>query len=156
MAANGEYAPDKTNCDWVEIYNATDGPLALEGLYLARGADSLREWAFPAGAALGAHGRAARCTCAAGDGADRGEDVYINDAFKIDKSGGALILSDGRQIIDAVSLGEQFGNVAYGRPEGQGAFRYLNTTTFLGKTLQRAAMKGLVMECFTPRRRLCG
>ena len=130
MAANGDYTPPRPSCDWLELHNPTDRTVELSGLYLSSGADDLKRWAFPPGAALSAYGRAAvYCT---DDTVPAGnEGIYVNDAFKLDKSDGALILSDGENIIDCVSLGEQFGNVAYGRPEGQGAFRYLYKSTFL-------------------------
>ena len=130
MAANGDYTPPRPSCDWLELHNPTDRTAELSGLYLASDADDLKRWAFPPGAVLSAGGRAAiYCT---DDPVPAGnEGIYVNGAFKLDKSDGALILSDGENIIDCVSLGEQLGNVAYGRPEGKGAFRYLNKSTFL-------------------------
>ncbi len=130
MAANGTYGADMLRYDWVELQNPTDRPVVLGGLYLSDDAGDLKKWAFPRNAILRANTLAVvYCTDDPAPRPEKGK--YFNDAFKIDKTGGAVILSDGNSIIDCVSLGTQHANVSFGRPEGQGAFRFLDVITFL-------------------------
>ena len=125
MAANGDYDVPGLPRDWVELYNPTGKAVSLKGLYLSDTADDLKKWPFPGKASLKGDSRAlVYCTDEEVDA--RGSGVYVNAAFKIDKTNGAVILSDGEVIIDCVSLGQQYANVSYGRPEGQGAFRFFN------------------------------
>jgi hypothetical protein len=125
MAANGDYGAPEPVRDWVELYNPSGKEIRLKGLYLSDTAADLKKWPFPEKASLRGKGRAL-VYCTDDPVGERGSGVYLNGAFKIDKSNGAVILSDGETIIDCVSLGQQFAGVSYGRPEGQGAFRFFN------------------------------
>ncbi len=42
--------------DWVELYNATDQPIALSGRYLSDNPNNLMKWALPETATIAAHG----------------------------------------------------------------------------------------------------
>lgn len=117
----------KPNSDWVELYNPGNQSVSLKGLYLSDNAQELKKYALP-GSAL-KPGKSLQIYCYTGDSKEKLRSKYINDAFEIKRTGGTLILSDGENIIDAVSLHTQFGGVSYGRPEGQGVFRYFETPT---------------------------
>ena len=128
LAANGEFRQSVPRHDWVELYNPGETTVKLDGLFLSTDAGKLQQWPFPRGASLRA-GQRALVYCA-GEGVSlSGRGTYINEAFTIDKSNGAVILSDGETIIDCVSWEKQHGNVSYGRPTGQGAFRFFNSST---------------------------
>jgi len=129
MAANGTYGASMLRFDWIELYNPTDEAVTLGGLYLSDDAGDLRKWAFHKFTSLSAGARAV-VYCTDTPVTERGKGIFFNKAFQIDKSNGAIILSDGDKIIDCVSLGMQHANISYGRPEGQGAFRFLNQITF--------------------------
>ena len=128
VAANASYLSNRPNEDWVEIVNLSGKSMELAGLYLSDSADNLKRYTFPRGAQLPAGGRAlVYCT---GEAMKLGgKAVFVNTAFRLDKSGGAVILSDGEQIIDSVSWDKQYDSVSYGRPEGQGAFYWFNNQT---------------------------
>lgn len=128
MAANGDTGRGKSPWDWVEIYNPGTAQVNLEGLYLSLDAGNLTQWAFPMGTRL-RPGARALIYCTGSPETVTGGNVYVNSLFKLDKSGGALVLSNGTDIIDCLSWDSQFGSVAYGRPEGQGSFRYLKEST---------------------------
>ncbi len=130
MAANGQYQFRQPNADWVELFNPGNTSVSLGGLYLSDNAGNLKQWAFPGKAMLPPGGRLA-VYCAGAPLDASGSRVYVNEVFRIDKSNGAVILSDGLEIIDCVSLGKQYPNVAYGRPGDRGAFRFLNESSFL-------------------------
>lgn len=128
MAANGDTGRGKPPWDWVEIYNPGTVQVNLDGLYLAQDGGNLKRWGFPMGARL-RPGSRALIYCTGSPETVTGGNVYVNSLFKLEKSGGALVLSDGVDIIDSLSWDSQFGSVAYGRPEGQGSFRYLQEST---------------------------
>jgi len=129
LAASGAYERGKLPHDWVELRNPGLKAVKLHGLYLTDSASDLTKWAFPSGATLRA-GDYAAVYCTRDRLPAQGRGVFVNNAFTIDKTGGAVLLTDGETVLDAVSLGAQFGGVSYGRPEGQGAFRFLNGATF--------------------------
>ncbi len=129
MAASGAFEKGRLPYDWVELYNPGRAAVELQGLYLSDSASNLKKWPFPVGATLRA-GDFAAVYCTWERLGAQGRGVFVNNAFTLDKTGGAVLLTDGETVLDAVSLGAQHGNVSYGRPEGQGAFRFLNETTF--------------------------
>ena len=130
MAANGGFERGKYPFDWVELYNPTDKTLPLAGLFLSTDAASLGQFGFPLGARLKPGSRVI-VYCTGSNEKIPGNGVFVNPVFKIEKSNGAIVLSDGQRVIDAVSWDTQFGNVAFGRPLGKGFFQYLNQTTLM-------------------------
>lgn len=124
MAANALYLPDVLNEDWVELHNPGTKTMTLSGLYLSDDIGDLRKYAFPRGTKLPA-GRRAIVYCAGEKIKASGSYTYVNRDFKLDKSGGALILSDGERVIDALSWDTIPGSVSCGRPEGRGGFAWL-------------------------------
>lgn len=125
MAANASYLANRPNEDWVELHNLSGKAMSLQGLYLSDSADDLKKYAFPRRAELGA-GRRALVYCTGEAMKLGGAAAYVNPSFRLEKSGGALILSDGENIIDCLSWDSQYGSVSYGRPEGQGSFAWFN------------------------------
>ncbi len=128
MAANGDVGRGKSPWDWVELYNPGTAQVALEGLYLSDNAADLKRWAFPKGARLRA-GTRAIVYCTGSPEQAQGGNVYVNSVFRLEKSGGALLLSDGETVIDRLSWDSQYASVSYGRPEGKGTFQYLDQST---------------------------
>jgi|LFRM01.1.fsa_nt_gb hypothetical protein len=128
LTSSGEFGRGKTPLDWVELYNPGDETVLLEGLFLSTDARDLARWAFPKGARLRAGGRKT-VYCAGESVKFSGDDTLLNDAFRLERSNGALILSDGNEIIDCVSWGTQYAGVSYGRPEGMKHFEFLNGTS---------------------------
>lgn len=128
MAANALYLPDMPNEDWVELHNASSSAMPLGGLYLSDDITDLKKYPFPKGASLPA-GQYAVIYCTDEKIKPSGSYQYVNAAFKLEKSRGALILSDGDQVIDRVSWDEQFGSVSYGRPTGQGGFFWFDVAS---------------------------
>lgn len=117
----------KPNADWVELYNAGSQSVSLKGFYLSDNAQDLKKYALPGSTIK--PGKCLQIYCYTGDSKDKLRNKYINTAFEIKRTDGTLILSDGENIVDAVSLHTQFGGVSYGRPQGQGAFRYFEAPT---------------------------
>lgn len=122
LASDDAYLAGSENAGWVELHNAGTAPARLKGLYLSPDASSLKIYAFPE--ATLEPGAYALVYCSPEGAGTRGRGIFLNTAFEIKRNNGALVLSDGENILDAVALGAQYGGVSYGRPRGQGAFRF--------------------------------
>lgn len=104
--------------DWIELYNTTSAPLALDGLFMTDTATNLQKWQFPNGITIAPGGYL--IVWADEDLAESG----VHADFKLSASGESVILSkaDGT-IIDTVTFGAQTANVSYARnPNGTGGF----------------------------------
>ncbi len=128
MTASDAFGKPHKPLDWAEIYNGGESTLPLHGLWLTDDRGHLKKWAFPLRSTLKKGARAVVYFSDEGVGVS-GRDTYLCTAFTLDKSGGALILSDGEKPLDAVSWPRQWGGVSYGRPGDRGAFQYLNEQT---------------------------
>ncbi len=109
---NGESA------DWIELYNNTANPIALDNCYLSNDKDVLKHWRFPDNTIVPANGYLIVW-------ADR--DIHQNGVhvdFKLKKSQGELLLSfENGEILDQVAFSNQTTNVGYARvPNGTGSF----------------------------------
>ena len=127
LASDIAYEFGKPNSDWVELYNPGSRSVSLKGFYLSDNAQDLKKYALPEAALK--PGQFLQVYCYTGDSKGKIRSKYINTTFEIKRTGGSLILSDGENIIDAVSLHTQYGGISYGRPAGQGAFRYFEAPT---------------------------
>ncbi|MBK8561784.1 MAG: CotH kinase family protein [Saprospiraceae bacterium] len=104
--------------DWVEVYNKTNEPLGLSGLYLAEEEAELAKWQFPATAFIEPHGHLLIWA----DDLDE-ELVEHHTNFDLSSLGGSLYLSDGATVFDETNFAEQGENIAWGRcPDGGGDF----------------------------------
>lgn len=117
----------KPNSDWVEITNPGEQSISLKGYYLSDNALELKKYALPNMSLK--PGKSLLVYCFMGEGKEKLRSKYVNTAFEVDRTNGALVLSDGETPIDMVSLHMQYGGISYGRPENQGAFRYFQTPT---------------------------
>lgn len=95
MASNSTTIQDPTGSypDWVEIFNTTNNPLSLSGLYLSDNLSINTKWAFPVTASIAANsyiivwldgdtlqnGYHANFKLSAG-----GDQLYLNYAINID------------------------------------------------------------------------
>ncbi len=104
--------------DWIEIYNNSDQPVSLNKYYLSNDVHTPKHWAFPSDATIGPGEYVIVW-------ADRDVDEEgLHSDFKLDKSGGDLLLSyDDGEIIDQMSYDAQETNIALARvPNGVGDF----------------------------------
>ncbi|OAV45697.1 CotH kinase family protein [Lewinella sp. 4G2] len=126
MAANDATQADQDGefDDWIELYNNTASPIALDGFYLSDDAAETDKWAFPAGTTIGANGYLMIWA----DGDDEQEGLHAS--FKLSADGEQVVLADANlAIIDSVSFSEQVADVSYGRfPNGTGPFQTMAPT----------------------------
>ncbi len=147
MASNeSTYAdPQGEYDDWIELYNPTDQPLDLAGMYLTDDVSQPKGWQFPL------HG-SARTTISPGGylliwADDDIEDAGLHANFKLKAGGEAVGLfdTDGLTEIDTIHFSAQREDVSYGRyPNGASLWQLLDTPT-PGSTNHRQA-EGFVAE----------
>ena len=102
--------------DWLELYNLSDQPIDLSGLYLTDDLDDLTQWQFPNDNISIASGGYLLVWC--DDNISQGD---LHTSFKISSIGEtlALVKNDGITIIDSISFGSQTIDLSYGRiPDG--------------------------------------
>ncbi len=107
--------------DWVEIYNDSDQPVDLGGLYLTDNPDNPTQWRIPADTVVAPRGY--RLIWADGDSGDSG----LHADFKLDADGEELVLcaADGATVIDQVTLPALPGDTSYGRnPQAPGEWLF--------------------------------
>lgn len=132
MISNGTTQADNQGEfeDWVELYNNSNAPISLNGLYLSDDFNNPTKWAFPD-------------TTIAANGylivwADN--DTIANELhafFKLNSSGEELMIADGNGLVmDSVSFDSIGTDVTWGRyPNGTGNFRLLSPTFNAANTL---------------------
>ncbi|HLP94625.1 MAG TPA: CotH kinase family protein [Saprospiraceae bacterium] len=110
--------------DWVELYNNTNQPVSIFGLYLSDDPAERNKWAFPANVSIPAHGYLIVWM----DNDDLQGPFHAN--FKLAAGGETLILSNGTStVLDEVTFSQQLPDVTYGRyPNGTGNFTFMPPT----------------------------
>lgn len=115
--------------DWLELYNPSDSAVVLTGLYLSDKEDEPTKWQFPENIEIAANGYL--IVWLDEDGEDMPDGIHAN--FKLSKSGELVLFVDndtnGNQVLDSVTFGEQDTDVAFGRlPNGTGDFQIVTPT----------------------------
>lgn len=131
MASNvDEFVSPAFNFDgWLELYNPTDKPVKLSGLYLSDNASNLKQWHMPSGVGVvPAHGYKV---------------IWLgsNDVsplcapFDLDVDGGTIFLSDedGKQILSQ-SYPQAYERVSYARTKDGGSEWNFSGTPSPGKS----------------------
>ena len=135
---NGEIDEAGQKEDWLELYNNTDTPKSLFGLYLSDDPQDRNKWAFPLNVSIPANGFLIVWLD------DDALDGPLHANFKIAAAGESVILSDGADfVLDEVTFGAQMPDVSYGRyPNGTGNFTLMPTTFY--------ALNSLTVATHTP------
>lgn len=117
----GQYA------DWMEFYNTTASPLALDGLYLSDDPLLHNKWQFPSGSSIGPHGV---LVVWADEQPSTGS--YLHANFKLSGQGELIVLSDGGSVVlDSAVFGPQTVDRSMGRcPDGTGSLQSISAPTF--------------------------
>ena len=133
MADNDNTAEDPQGDydDWVELFNRTDSPVDLSGMYLSDKVDNPTKWQFPDGTMIAANGYLIVWCDEDHDNEEATEGLHSN--FKLSKNGETFLLVDtdvnDNMVLDTVVFGEQETDVSYGRiPNGTGEFQVVAAT----------------------------
>ena len=116
--------------DWLELYNLTDAPIVLTGMYLSDKEDNPTKWEFPENTEIPANGYL--IVWLDENGEDYPNGLHAN--FKLSKGGETVMLVDtdaqGNQVLDSITFGEQEDDVSFGRwPNGTGDFQAMIVAT---------------------------
>ena len=130
MAANTKSITDPQGDyeDWLELYNITDKPVVLTGMYLTDKVDNLKKWEFPEGTTIPARGYLIVWLDEDGKAT---EGLHAN--FKLSRNGETVLLVDtdahDNQVIDIIDFDRQETDSAIGRfPNANGEFQVLPMT----------------------------
>ncbi|MFZ0033835.1 MAG: lamin tail domain-containing protein, partial [Sedimentisphaerales bacterium] len=101
--------------DWIEIYNASDTPIDLAGMYLTDNLDDPTKWQIPSGYSSQTTVPADGFVVIWAD--DETTDGPLHANFKLSAGGEEIGLFDidGSTPIDAIVFGNQTTNISYGR-----------------------------------------
>jgi len=154
MASNGTGLADPTyyRCrteypDWIELYNASDTPIDLGGMYLTDDLDEPAKFRIPDGETIPAGGY---YLFMADDDAHEDQGA-IHTNFVLNAGGDriALFNDDGATLIDSIDFDDipQRTDVSYGRhPDGSDNWRYLSSPSPEGTNDTATAYEGLVAD----------
>ena len=119
------YYYDATQKDWFEIYNATDAPVDLSGMYLTDDKGWHTQYKIADGFVIPAEGFAIFVA----DGATDLGEHHVN--FKLNVAGEYLGLyaPDGKTVIDEVEFGLQQEGISYGRVSNGNVWTFFKTPT---------------------------
>lgn len=128
MADNDNILPDPQGDydDWLELHNLTDSAVMLTGMYLSDKEDEPTKWAFPENTEIPANGH---LIVWLDEDIDDVEGLHAD--FKLSKGGELVMLvdTDGIQVLDSITFGEQETDIAFGRlPDGTGDFQVVAAT----------------------------
>lgn len=104
--------------DWIELHNASAGPVDVGGMYLTDDLSDATQWQIPPATVIPAFGHLlVWCDDEAGDGP-----LHAN--FKLSASGEELGLfdTDGTTLLDFQSWNRQYPELSYGRYQDAGQF----------------------------------
>lgn len=102
---NGQYE------DWIELFNSTNSPIDLSGLYLTDDNANLTKWQFPDEISIDPN-QYLLVWC---DNDEKQEGIHTNFKLSVDGEFIAIIDRDGKTIIDSITFPQQSANIAYGR-----------------------------------------
>jgi hypothetical protein len=125
MASNTTSQSDDENefDDWIELYNTSESPIALSGLFLSDDLSDLNKWALPD---MFIDPDDYLIVWADSETSQSG----VHSNFKLNATGEQLFLSDaGSTILDSLTFPQQLADVSYARqPNGTGSFTFSSAT----------------------------
>ena len=128
-SASGIHDPQGDYDDWIEIYNATNGPIDIAGMYVTDNLDNPTKWQIPSGYAaqttIPAHGYLILWA----DGETGDGPLHLS--FNLDKDGEDVgLFLDANTTMDGIAFSTQITNYSYGRyPDGNDQWYILSTPT---------------------------
>jgi hypothetical protein len=145
MAANTRTKADPQGQydDWIELYNTTNSPIDVGGMFLTDDLSNPALWQIPEGNSLTKiPGHGFLLIWADGDVEAGG----LHAGFSLSAGGEelGLIAADGT-VVDSVTFGEQVADLSYGRsPDGKESWQYMATPT--PEAANKAGYSGLVAD----------
>lgn len=116
LTASADFSRNSNHYDYIELHNATSRRISLKGWYLSDSSVNPAKWAFPQNAFIPANGYV--LIYADSEEKTSKQDHTYFAPFKLSKDNDVVILSNGAQVVDHISLGKQYGGISCGRIEG--------------------------------------
>lgn len=132
MASNSSTIADPQGDydDWVEIYNHSDAPMDLAGMYLTDRLDEPMRWQVPRSASQSTVVPPGGYLLIWLDGDTDDAGLHASFSLAADGEAIALFAPDGTTLVDGITFGEQRPDVSYGRsPDGTGPFGFMLAPT---------------------------
>ncbi|MCB0543231.1 MAG: CotH kinase family protein [Saprospiraceae bacterium] len=123
--------------DWLELYNNSNAPISLTGIYLSDNPNNPDKWSFPTGVSIPAKGFLIVWL-----DEDQSQGAYHAN-FRLNAGGEFLMLSNGAgTVLDSLSYGQQKTDTTYGRyPNGTGDFTFMPRTFNAPNSLTSSAQE---------------
>ncbi len=121
MASNVTFFSDPQGeyDDWIELFNTTDAPVDVGGLYLTDDESEPRKWQIPTDNPALTTIPAQGFLLIWADGDMGGPGLHADFGLSADGDEVALFDSDGSTLLDSISFGSQISDFSYGRnPDG--------------------------------------
>lgn len=116
LTASATFVYPQDRFDFIELHNPTSRRISLRGWYLSDSAANPKKWAFPNSAYVPANGYA--IIYADGREIDSEQANVYYATFKLSQENDIVLLSQEDQIVDRISLGNQYGGISCGRIAG--------------------------------------
>lgn len=132
LTASANFTNKGNRFDYIELHNTTSKRVSLNGWYLSDSGSDPKKWAFPKNAFIPAKGYA----IVYADGRvieSKKANVYYA-TFKLSQDNEVVLLSKGDELVDHISLGDQYGGISCGRIAGGNG-----ETVFFEKTTPQSA-----------------
>ncbi len=123
-----EIMANGSGSDWIELYNASDKAADLSGVGLSDDTGHPRRWQFPEGSLIPAKGYVTVLLTGKGGQSGIQNGRYCADFALAEGETAVLARPDG-EVLDKVTLFEQYRNVSYGRAEGHERYRFFAEAT---------------------------
>ena len=123
-----EIMANGSGSDWIELYNASDKAADLSGVGLSDDTGRPRRWQFPEGTLIPAKGYVTVLLTGRGGQSGIHNGRYCADFALAEGETAVLARPDG-EVLDKVTLFEQYRNVSYGRAEGHERYRFFAEAT---------------------------
>jgi hypothetical protein len=123
--------------DWIELYNSSDNPVDVGGMYLTDDANAPAKWQFPTNKPTVTTIPAKGFLAIWADGDTTAAGLHAGLRLAADGDAVYLFAADANTMLDSVEFGAQMPNVSYGRyPDGSGEWQFLGFPSPGGPNIQ--------------------
>ena len=136
LTASANFTNTGNRFDFIELHNTTSERISLNGWYLSDSGSDPQKWAFPKNAFIPPKGYA----IVYADGREIKTSItnVYSALFKLSQDNEVVLLSKGNEIVDHLSLRDQYGGISCGRIAGG-----TGETVFFEKPTPKEANPGI-------------
>ena len=116
LTASANFTNTGNRFDFIELHNTTSERISLDGWYLSDSGSDPKKWAFPRNAFIPPKGYA--IVYADGREIKTTMNNVYSALFKLSQDNEVVLLSKGDEVVDQLSLRDQYGGISCGRIAG--------------------------------------